>query len=350
MNSQKTKGIKIIHKETENIRQYLIKKQIIRSDLKINKDEKHSYIPIIEITDEIKDFEIVEKKFEKQRTKHDSYKDFLSIDENIKKKLPNSFDIIGNIILIKLPAEHVKYQKIIGDALFKSHKNIRTVCRINPVSGELRTRKLSIISGDKNTITIHNEYGLKYYIDVSKAYFSPRLATERMRITDNVKSGEIIVDMFAGIAPFSINIAKYANPKKIYAIDKNKYAIEYAKQNIKINNVLDKIEVIHSDAKNVYKIITAKNEKADRIIMNLPFSAISFLPYAFKISKNKIIIHYYDIMREEEIDNRIKELKLIAIDNNYKIINLNIKKIKTYSPREFYIGIDITSKKNIMPT
>jgi len=35
MRPQKTKGIKIIHKETENIRQYLIKKQIIRSDLKI---------------------------------------------------------------------------------------------------------------------------------------------------------------------------------------------------------------------------------------------------------------------------------------------------------------------------
>jgi len=234
--------------------------------------------------------------------------------------------------------------------LIKSHKNIRTVCRIDPVSGELRTRKLSITSGEKNTKTVHKENGIKYNIDLRKVYFSSRLATERMRITEKVKTGEIIVDMFAGIAPFSINIAKYANPKKIYAIDKNKYAIEYAKQNIKINNVLDKIEVIHSDAKNVYKIINAENEKADRIIMNLPFSAISFLPYAFKISNNKTIIHYYDIIKDEEIDDRIKELRSIAIDNNYKIINLNIKKIKTYSPREFYIGIDITAKKNIMPT
>ncbi|MFE3845866.1 class I SAM-dependent methyltransferase family protein [Thermoplasmatota archaeon] len=229
--------------------------------------------------------------------------------------------------------------------MIKAHKNIKTVCRIDPVSGELRIRNLSIISGSKNTETIHNEFGLKYNIDVSKAYFSPRLATERMRITNLVKPEEVIVDMFTGVAPFSINIAKYANPRKIYAIDKNKYAIEYAKKNIRINNVLDKIEVIHSDAKKVDDILNEKNEKANRIIMNLPFSAKSFLPYAFKISKEKIIIHYYDIIKEEDINNRIKELKKIAKVNKYKIINFNIRKIKTYSPREFYICIDITAKK-----
>ena len=87
MNSQKTKGIKIIHKETEKIRQYLVKKNLIRFDLKIIKDQKFSFIPIIKMIDEIKDFEIVEKKFEKQKQKYNSYKDYLSIEENIKKNI-----------------------------------------------------------------------------------------------------------------------------------------------------------------------------------------------------------------------------------------------------------------------
>ena len=60
---------------------------------------------------------------------------------------------------------------------------------------------------------------------LKETYFSPRLANERKRITSLVKPGETVVDMFAGVAPFSIMIAKYANPKIIYAIDKNKDAI-----------------------------------------------------------------------------------------------------------------------------
>ena len=168
MKSEKTKGIKITREETEKTRKFLIEKQLIRFDLKIIKDQKFIFIPIIKMTDELKGFEIVEKKFEKQKQKYNSYKDYLSLDKNIKKKLPNSYDTIGKIILIKLTSELFKYQKIIGEALVKTNKNITTVCRINPVSGELRIRKLTIIYGDKNTLTNHNEYGLKYNIDKIK--------------------------------------------------------------------------------------------------------------------------------------------------------------------------------------
>ena len=350
MESEKTKGLKIIQKETEKMRQYLIKKNLIRFDLKIIKDQKFSFIPIIKMTDEIKDFEIVEKNFEKQKQKYNSYKDYLSIEENIRKKLPNSYDTIGKIILIKLTSELFKYQKIIGEALIETNKNIKTVCRIDPVSGELRTRKLTIIYGDKNTLTNHNEFGLKYNIDISKAYFSPRLANERKRISELVKKDEIIVDMFAGVGPFSIIIAKYANPKKIYLIDKNKYAIKFAEKNILINNVLDKIEVLNIDAKNIERYMLKNNEKADRIIMNLPFSAFDYFTNALKIAADDTIIHYYDILNEDKIKNRIHELYKIAESNRFNIKNIGIRKIKSYSPHEFYIGIDITAKKNIMPT
>ena len=178
---------------------------------------------------------------------------------------------------------------------------------------------------------------------MQKTYFSPRLATERKRVANLVKPGEIVVDMFTGVAPFSIMIAKYADPKIIYAIDKNSEAIKYAKENIKKNNVLDKVEIIHADAKKVHKIL---KEKADRIIMNLPFSAHMFLKNTLTITKKISIIHYYDILKEEEIQERINELKRIGKENKTKLTNLNVRKIKTYAPREFYIGIDITATKN----
>jgi len=205
---------------------------------------------------------------------------------------------------------------------------------------------LSIIAGDENTKTLHNEFGLKYYMDINKVYFSPRLANERKRISNIVKKDEIIVDMFAGVGPFSIMIAKYSNPKKIYLIDKNKFAIKFAKKNIMINNVIDKIVTLNIDSKNIKKYL--KDDKVDRIIMNLPFSAFNYFEKALKIAANNVVIHYYEILNDEYIDNRKNELKYIAEKEGFNIEDLKIRKIKSYSPHEFYIGIDITAKR--MPT
>jgi tRNA (guanine37-N1)-methyltransferase len=224
--------------------------------------------------------------------------------------------------------------------------DIRTVCLSKPVKGELRTRDIEIIAGEKRTNTIHKEYGLKFEIDIKKTYFSPRLSTERKRIADLVKPGEIVVDMFTGVAPFSIMIAKFANPKIIYSLDKNKDAVYYARRNVLKNNVLDKIEVIHSDTEKIHFILDKKKVKTNRVIMNLPFSAYLFFDNALDIIANTCVIHYYDILKENKISNRIKELKKKAEKVDINLADFKINKIKTYAPREFYIGIDITAKKN----
>ena len=275
-----------------------------------------------------------------------SYKELLNLPDNLNKKLPTSYDVIGNILILKLDPELVRYKTEIGHILLKINKNIKTVCLTQPVRGELRTRDMEIIAGEKSTETTHKEFGLKFKVDVKKTYFSPRLATERKHVTDLVKNGEIVVDMFAGVAPFSIMIAKYANPKIVYAFDKNKDAVRYAKDNVKINNVLDRVKVIYSDAKKSQYILDQEGAKANRIIMNLPFSSHLFFGSALKIIANFAIIHYYDILKEKEIDIRIKNLKKIAEKNEITLKNFDIRKIKTYAPREFYIGIDITAKRN----
>jgi len=272
-----------------------------------------------------------------------SYKDLLSLPDTLKSKLPKSYDVIGNVLILKLDGELIKYKSEIGESLIKINKNVKTVCLTQPVKGELRTRDMEVVAGENSTETIHKEFGLRFKVDAKKTYFSPRLATERKHVTEQVEDGETVVDMFAGVAPFSIMIAKYANPKIVYAFDKNKDAALYAKENVKINNVLDKVEVIHMDAKKAHSIL---KQRANRIIMNLPFSAHLFFEYALKIIDNYCVIHYYDILKEEETESRMDYLKKTAEKNDIDIIKFNIRKIKTYAPREFYIGIDITAKRN----
>jgi len=345
MNTENSIAIRIHLHEAETTRKYLSEKKLLRNDLKIKKDSEFIYFPVKNIPKEPNSYKIIKKEFEKRKTTPKTYKEIISIPDKLKNNLPTSYDIIGDIILIKISKDLAKYKKEIGKALLSSNKNIKTICLSEPVTGEFRTRNITVIAGEKRTTTVHKEYGLSFEVDVKNTYFSPRLATERKRVASLVKPDEVVVDMFAGVAPFSIMIAKYAHPKIIYAIDKNDDAVVFAKQNIKRNNVLDKIEFIHADAKKIHKIL---KEKADRIIMNLPFSAHMFFKDTLKTTRKNSIIHYYDILEENKIQERINELKKIAEENKTILTNLNVRKIKTYAPGEFYIGIDITAKK--MPT
>lgn len=282
----------------------------------------------------------------KREKKPRSYKEIAKLPKELANDLPTSFDVIGSIALIKIPESLEKYKKNIAEAFLKTYKNIETVCKISPVSGELRTREIEILAGEKSLETIHKEYGARFELNVEKTYFSPRLANERKKIADQVKTNEIILDMFTGVAPFPIIISKHANPKIIYAIEKNKDAIEYAKKNVKINKALDKIEVIHADAKDTYNVIKEKNVSgANRIIMNLPFSAYLFFEEALKVIKDNGKIHLFDFLKDEEIKGREKYLKEIAKKHDILLKDIFCEKIKSYSPREFYIRIDITVKK-----
>lgn len=343
MIKKKTKALCVPLNQAEPVRRELRQRQLLRDDVTMIKENTCIYFPLIKVPENLTNYRVVTKAFEVRQKKPHSYKELLNLPEKYVDELPTSYDIVGSVILIKLPKTLSKYEKIIGKALLETHKNIQTVCLIDPVSGELRTRTITIIAGKNQTLTTHTEYGLSFDVDVAMTYFSPRLASERKRIATYVKPGETVVDMFTGVAPFSIMIARFSKPKKIYAIDKNKKAILLARQNIKKNHVLDTVEVIQADATDVIKFIP---EKADRIIMNLPFSAYRFFSAALSIAASLCKIHYYDILQEKEIQEKISFLKKIAAGQKYILTDISVHKIKSYAPREFYIGLDITATKH----
>ena len=100
-------------------------------------------------------------------------------------------------------------KKIIGETLLEQVKTTRSVFyQSSPVEGEFRTRSLEILAGIDNTQTEYKESGCKFIVDVEKAFFSPRLSTERERIVGLVRDGEVVVNLFGGIGMFSILIAK----------------------------------------------------------------------------------------------------------------------------------------------
>jgi tRNA (guanine37-N1)-methyltransferase len=200
------------------------------------------------------------------------------------------------------------------------------------IKGVIRTREMEHIAGDDVSETIHHEYGCRLLMDVKNVYFSPRLATERRKVADNVQDGDIMLDMFAGVGPFSILIAREKSVK-IYAVDINPAAYAYLQKNIELNKVQDKIIPLLGD---VAQIVNLEKIKADRIIMNLPGSAWEFLGVAMDALRNGGVIHYYEF--SSDYDNAIKRLKDAANPREIKV--LAKRKVKSRSPGQWHIVVD----------
>ena len=244
-----------------------------------------------------------------------------------------AYEHIGDIAIID--RQQAQAQRV-AQVLLKQNR-IKTVLQAETsVTGEYRTRSVSILAGERRTETLYRENKCRYLIDLSRVYFTPRLSTERARIADKIHDGEIVVDMFAGVGPFSILIAKRSPRAHVIAIDKNPDAVRYLKENVKLNRV-GNVKIIEGDARDAVKEISG----ADHVIMNLPHSAIEFLDAAFGVLKNGGIIHFYAIAHENDLfDGILKKIEAVAGLSGLQIVPLDKRIVRPYAPYQFNICID----------
>ena len=250
--------------------------------------------------------------------------------------LPSSYQIIGDILLLKLfKIRSFGRKKKIAEAVVKILPYIKTVCEMKEVSGELREPRIRILFG-KSTQTIHKEHGIFYKIDVAKIMFSKGNLTERKRLADKIKTDEVIVDMFAGIGYFTISLAKLGRAKKIYSIEKNKNAYNYLQENIKLNKV-EKIIPLFGDCRKI-----KLPEKADRILMGYLPKTYKFLPAAFGFLKERGTIHYHDTFSKKDLWGKpVEILERESAKAGFKLESILEKKIvKDYAPNVFHVVVD----------
>ncbi len=239
----------------------------------------------------------------------------------------SSYDIIGNIAILKFNKEtKQKTKKKIALGLLKQ-KNIKTVLeKIEKVKGRLRTIKTRFLVGIKTKETIHKESGCKFKLDVEKCYFSPRLSNERLEIASKINKKDKVLVMFAGVAPYSIVIAKISGAK-IVSVELGKECCRYAKENVKLNK-LGNVDIIQKDVKKL-----RLKEKFDVIVMPRPQLKDSFLDSAFKFAKKGTRIFYYDF--GAEIGKILERVYKESRKAGKKIVIEKIKKAGDIAPFKY---------------
>ena len=257
-----------------------------------------------------------------------------------------TYDIVGEIAIIRVPEPLQHHSRLIAEAIMDTHKEVKSVWRqVSSVSGNYRLRHLEHILGQKTTETLYKEHGCVYKTDLRKAYFSPRLSYERLRIGGLIKKGETVLNMFAGVGCYSIAIAKHSEPLKVYSVDVNPSAFQYLQENIRLNRVEKAVVPIQGDAK---KIVTESRlqNTVDRVLMPLPERAYEYLDYAlYALKPAGGWIHYYDFEYAnknedpiEKVEKKVSE-KLDLLCREFQVVFGRI--VRPIGPRWFQVVLDI---------
>ena len=265
-------------------------------------------------------------------------------DEDIKE-LVSAFDQIGDIIIVRIPDSLISKKKIIGKALLEQVKTAKTVFhQSSPVEGDFRTRNLELIVGEKKTETEYRENGCRFIVDVEKAFFSPRLSTERERIANLVNDNDVIINMFGGVGMFSL-LAARKKSCTVYNIDINPVASRLCEENIKLNKLKGRVISLNGDSTEIIK--EKLQDKADRVLMLLPERSDEFLDTAISSLKKNGVIHYYSHIHAEKKQDapKLSEEHFLNI-NKIQAEILDSRVVRPVGPRFYQTVVDIKIQRN----
>ena len=214
------------------------------------------------------------------------------INEDLHHKLPKKWKKIGNILVADFSQINSNNLSQVSQ-VYANILKVKTVLQKNKVNGELRKPKRTEILFGEDTETEITEYGLKYSMDLSKTMWSPGNTgwravldgPEKVSSFYSFDSPKVIIDYFAGIGYFTIQLAKSYPTAKVISIDKNPNSIEYLEKNLAINNI-NNVEVLNDDCRNIVR-------KGDVIHLGYVSNTLNFLEHARdNLNKNGIAIFH----------------------------------------------------------
>lgn len=309
----------------EETRKRLAEAGILDHNREIIAEDGDLYLPVTDSSRVPADLTVVDRHLPPRETVDDPG-DLLDEDP--------SYERLGDIVI--LDEDDPDRASRIAEAVMQSDLPAKTVVnRASKILGTERLRDWTVLAGN-GTETIHREHGHAFAVDIREVYFSPRLATERHRVVSQINSEEQVFDMFAGVGPFVIPAA--SRGATAVGVDINSAAVSYLRENAERNGVTDRVTAIEDDVRNVAEDWAGW---ADRLIMNLPHSADSFLETAMNLAGNTCTLHFYDIQPESDPYGPGEQAIRMAAGNEYDVTVIKKRDVRSYAPHEQNVCLDV---------
>jgi len=334
--------VRVEREAGERARAHLAEVDLVDGSREIVAQDGYLYVPVVDAAAVPAEYDVVCREAPGRETQT-TPADVLGFDP--------SYGRLGDLVIVD--EDDPDRARALAEAILESDLPVRAVLdRASEIKGEKRVREWEVLATDPAggvenadegrppTETVHREYGCEFALDLAAVYFSPRLATERHRVIEQVEAGEQVLDMFAGVGPFVIPAAERG--ATAVGVDVNETAIQYLRENAERNGVADCVTAIHGDVRDVAADYA---DWADRLVMNLPHSADEFLDTAVALAGEECTLHYYDIQHEDDPfgpgERAIREAA-----RDYEVTVQNRRVVRSYAPHEENVVLDVGLSRN----
>ncbi|NXP61684.1 TYW2 protein, partial [Chloropsis cyanopogon] len=143
----------------------------------------------------------------------------------------------------------------------------------------MRTPSVTLLLGQHGWVE-HVDNGIRYTFDVTKCMFSPGNITEKLRVASLPCSGEVLVDLYAGIGYFTLPFLVHAGAAFVHACEWNSHAVEALHRSLLLNGVRDRCHIHSGDSRQLQL-----RDVADRVNLGLIPSSEEGWPVACRVLK-----------------------------------------------------------------
>ena len=257
----------------------------------------------------------------------------------MRNKKLRGYSLLGNVALVNFgEGVKAKDKKKFAEKILKDNHSVKTVLeKVGKFQGRLRKIKTKVIAGEKNKEVLYKENGCSFRFNIDTTYFSPRLSNERKELASLIKQKEKVFVCFAGVAPFSIVIAKNSGAK-VVSNELNRSANKYGRLNVELNKLKEQVEFADGDVKKVVEKL--KRKKFDVIVMPRPQLKEMFLDACFKLAKKGTRFYYYDFCKLDEKEKIVEKVKAEAKKAHKKIKILKVKSAGEIAPYKVRLRVD----------
>ena len=333
------RGLLVPRARGEEVRKDLADSGLLRADLAILREGDSLVLPITETSEGVPPSwgEVVERDFSEYLHKGPAhYRDLLPWTGSEKEALPRSFDIVGDIVLIRLPPELVPRRDAIGDALLRFVPGARLVGVDHGVHGPERRRKVERIAGSGGWRTRHKENGVELEVDLERAYFSPRLAREHARVAEEVRPGDRVYDLCCGVGPFSATIAHLGRAERVTAVDSNLDAIALLRETLARHSFGGRVEPVESRLEE----FLPRAAPVERVVLNLPHEGIKYLPSVARTVTPRGRLYYYEVTPRTELEGReVALVSSLASVGKFALVDQRV--VHPYSPGSDLVAFEL---------
>ena len=271
--------------------------------------------------------------------------------------LPQKWELFGNLAIIPNSAmNNSQWQDLFALITQEQEQEIWRIIarslRVDRLARQdriatdmMRTSQVKMLLGGSGEVEI-NDFGVKFWLDVTKVMFSSGNVTERHRIGNIDMSGEIIVDAFAGIGYYTLPMLVRSNAEHVYACEINPNSIQALQNGAKLNNVSKRLTILEGDNLSTMKQVYAMADRVHLGIIPSSEKAWQSAINCLKSSGGRLHIHMN--VEEEKIDDFVA----YCIDSIAKLAKQlgregivsaeHVEKVKWYAPRIRHIVVDLS--------